>query len=86
MEPEDKKIFPIENLEVLLLPLTAFDRRGNRLGMGAGYYDATLQGLAKPPLLIGVGFGFQEVERIEPHAKDVRVDAILTEDGLILVS
>lgn len=71
-------------LDLLLLPLTAFDKQGHRLGMGQGYYDATLHGLKKMPFLVGVGYAFQEVDALTPHPKDVRLDAILTEKALRL--
>jgi 5-formyltetrahydrofolate cyclo-ligase len=71
--------------DLILLPLAAFDSVGHRLGYGKGHYDRTLAGLAaagQRPLLIGVAFCVQEVDRIpfEPH--DVALDLILTEDGV----
>jgi 5-formyltetrahydrofolate cyclo-ligase len=43
------------------MPLVGFDRRGNRLGMGAGFYDRSLTGLRRPkPWLIGIAFDCQE--------------------------
>lgn len=83
-EPQDGLCVEVDALELLLLPLTAFDKQGNRLGMGQGYYDATLHGLKKTPYRVGVGYAFQEVERLEPHSKDLTLDAILTEKLLIL--
>jgi 5-formyltetrahydrofolate cyclo-ligase len=75
-------------LDVILLPLTAFDRQGHRLGMGGGYYDRSLHFLAEQkrpakPLLIGVGYGFQEVESIARQAWDIQLDFIATEQELI---
>jgi len=68
---------------ILLVPLIAFDRRGNRLGYGGGYYDRTLAVLrAKGPVFaIGVGFSFQEVEEVPADPFDERLDAIATESG-----
>jgi 5-formyltetrahydrofolate cyclo-ligase len=67
--------------EVLLVPLLAFDRRGQRLGYGGGYYDRTLAGLRAtgPVFAIGVGFAFQEVDAVPHAAIDRPVDAIATE-------
>lgn len=66
----------------LLVPLLAFDREGRRLGHGAGFYDRTLRALrtggARPPAF-GLGFAFQEVERVPAGPDDERLDGILTE-------
>ena len=68
------------------VPLLAFDRRGNRLGYGGGYYDATLAFLKKtnPSLrCIGVGYSLQETDAlpVEPH--DMTLDMIVTEKEII---
>jgi 5-formyltetrahydrofolate cyclo-ligase len=73
-------------LHLVLLPLLGFDRSGNRLGMGAGYYDRSFafrQGAAAPPTLIGVGYAMQEVPPIEAQAWDVPLDAIVTENEIL---
>lgn len=77
--PDRPEIFP----EILLVPLIAFDRRGNRLGYGGGYYDRTLEALrANGPLFtIGVGFAFQEVDDVPVDPFDQPLDAIATEVG-----
>jgi 5-formyltetrahydrofolate cyclo-ligase len=75
-------------LDVVLVPLLAFDRHGTRLGSGGGYYDrsfAFLRERARParPLLVGVGYAFQEVERLAPAAWDVALDFVATDAELI---
>ncbi len=75
-------------LDVVLVPLLGFDSRGHRLGMGAGFYDRWLRRRRdsrawRRPLLIGVGFAIQELPEIERHAWDVRLDAIVTERGVV---
>ena len=82
------RCLPPDALELVLVPLVAFDRRGNRLGAGAGYYDrafASLNAGERPrePLLVGVGFAFQEVDAFEPAPWDVRLDFVCTERELI---
>lgn len=72
------------DLDLVLLPLVAFDRHGNRLGMGAGYYDRTLAFLMRRrhwrrPGLWGVAHGFQCVDALEPAAWDVPLDGCLTD-------
>lgn len=70
----------------LLVPLLAFDRAGNRLGHGAGYYDATLAALRarRPVFALGIAFAAQQVERVPSDDRDQPLDAIATETGVIL--
>jgi 5-formyltetrahydrofolate cyclo-ligase len=75
-------------LDLVLVPLLAFDRCGRRLGHGGGYYDrsfAFLKEQARPtePLLVGVGYAFQEVDQLDPAPWDVALDYIATERELI---
>nr|WP_281374073.1 5-formyltetrahydrofolate cyclo-ligase [Rhizobium rhizolycopersici] len=70
--------------DILLVPLSAFDGNGHRIGYGAGHYDRAIDRLRAKgltPRLIGVAFACQEVAEVpfEPH--DVALDAVLTEDG-----
>lgn len=70
---------------VMLVPLAAFDRRGHRIGYGAGYYDraiARLQANGNAPKLIGIAFDCQEVAMVPDEPHDVVIDEILTESGL----
>lgn len=70
---------------VMLVPLAAFDRRGHRIGYGAGYYDraiARLQAGGHAPRLIGIAFDCQQVERVPDEPHDVIIPEILTESGL----
>ncbi len=66
----------------LLVPLLAFDRRGGRLGYGAGYYDRTLP-LLPDRIALGCAFASQEVDEAPVGPYDVRLDAIATENGVI---
>ncbi|WEK50428.1 MAG: 5-formyltetrahydrofolate cyclo-ligase [Candidatus Kaistia colombiensis] len=72
--------------DIVILPLAAFDRRGHRIGYGKGHYDRAVAGLVASgaqPLLVGLAFAVQEVDKVpfEPH--DIPLDYILTEDELI---
>ncbi len=74
-------------LDVIFLPLLGFDMRGYRMGMGGGYYDASLAYLRhrrawRRPRLIGVGFEAQKCACIPDDPWDVRLDAVLTEARL----
>lgn len=75
-------------LDLVLVPLLGFDRRGNRLGYGGGYYDrsfAFLNEQVRPtePLLVGVAYAFQELPEVEEQAWDVPLDFVATERELI---
>ena len=69
------------DLDILFLPLVGWDRAGNRLGMGGGYYDRTLQDISGP-LLVGLAYSLQELGSIPCESWDVRLDAVLTESGI----
>lgn len=71
--------------DLLLVPLSAFDGEGNRIGYGAGHYDraiARLREKGRHPRLIGIAFDCQEVAEVPAEAHDVRLEAVLTESGL----
>jgi 5-formyltetrahydrofolate cyclo-ligase len=74
-------------LDVVIVPLVAFDRAGTRLGHGAGYYDATFAfrkgARRRKPLLVGVAHAFQEVEPLERRPWDVALDLVVTEAEVI---
>jgi 5,10-methenyltetrahydrofolate synthetase len=72
--------------DVVLLPLVAFDAAGYRIGYGGGYFDRTLAAMAPRPLAIGIGFELARVETTRPQAHDIRLDAIVTEAGSVMVS
>ena len=67
--------------DVMLVPLAAFDRRGRRIGYGAGYYDMTIAALRakKRVIAIGVAFAAQEVPEVPIMAHDAKLDLVLTE-------
>ena len=79
--PEAAEVRP----NLILLPLAGFDRYGNRLGYGAGHYDrviAAMHGSGHRPRLIGLAFAAQELPAIPAEEHDIRLDGILTENGL----
>jgi 5-formyltetrahydrofolate cyclo-ligase len=67
--------------DIVLVPMLAFDKEGNRLGYGGGFYDRTLAGLPNVRA-IGIAYAGQEMDSIpqEPHDRALR--EILTEQGL----
>jgi len=70
------------DIEVTVMPLLGFDRAGNRLGYGAGYYDRFLE---KHPDMekIGLAFSCQELESIQSEEFDISLDLIVTEKEII---
>lgn len=68
----------LDELDIMLIPLVAFDTQCRRLGMGAGYYDRTLSHKPKT-LLLGIAYEFQRLDYIESQAWDVPMDAIITQ-------
>jgi 5-formyltetrahydrofolate cyclo-ligase len=73
---------PVSVPDFLLVPLLAFDRRGHRVGYGAGYYDRTLTALPGRPRL-GVAYAAQELDAVPTGDYDQRLDAVATERGVI---
>jgi 5-formyltetrahydrofolate cyclo-ligase len=71
--------------DILLVPLAAFDRKGNRIGYGAGYYDLTINRLRvlKPVVAIGLAYHAQHVAVVPHTPRDARLDMVLTERELI---
>jgi 5-formyltetrahydrofolate cyclo-ligase len=76
-------IIALKQLDLVVMPLVAFDDHGNRLGMGVGYYDRTFAYLKinpkQRPILLGIGYEFQRVEKIKAEKWDVPLNAVVTE-------
>jgi 5-formyltetrahydrofolate cyclo-ligase len=75
--PEAHEVAP----DILLVPLLAFDRNGNRIGYGAGYYDMTIAKFraVKPVLAVGIAYAAQEIPAVPVTPRDARLDLVLTE-------
>jgi len=76
-------------LDVVLVPLVAFDREGHRLGHGAGYYDTAFafrrNSRRTRPVLVGLAHEFQEVDQIDALEWDVPLDVVVTEQRTLRV-
>jgi len=75
---------PADRLDVVLVPLVGFDAHGNRLGMGAGFYDRHFARLSRArywhrPHLLGVAYACQEIPTLDTQPHDVRLEQIVTE-------
>ena len=71
-----------DDVDTIVLPMLGFDRSGGRIGYGAGYYDRFM---AKNRHLrkIGIAFACQECEILPVDENDIRMDCIITEDGVV---
>jgi len=78
---------PARALDVVLVPLVAFDPAGRRLGMGGGYYDATLAFLRHhpwhPPRVLGLAFASQQVPVLPSEDWDLPLAGVITERGYV---
>ena len=89
-EPKQGKTMPLSEHSLILVPLVAFDKEANRIGMGGGYYDRLFQtnetSLTKGPLLVGVAYKFQQLDSIRAQDWDKPLDGIITEAGITAAS
>ncbi|MFA6303102.1 MAG: 5-formyltetrahydrofolate cyclo-ligase [Legionella sp.] len=74
--PHDQAINP-NDLDLVFMPLVAFDAKCTRIGMGAGYYDRTFANVRNCHLF-GVAYQFQRVDFIDPQSWDIPLDAVVT--------
>ena len=82
-EPIDPTLISMEDIDLIAVPGVAFDRNGNRLGRGGGYYDRLLGGFYG--VSAAVAFGFQIIHHIPCEAHDQPVDALVTEEEIVNV-
>lgn len=88
-EPPLKRnvVVPAWSLDAIFMPLVGFDRQGNRLGMGGGFYDRTLAFTRHwpraLPRLVGLAHHFQEVDLLPAQPWDIALHAIATDRGII---
>jgi 5-formyltetrahydrofolate cyclo-ligase len=80
-KPDVLEVLP----DILLVPLLAFDRSGQRIGYGAGYYDMTIAALRMQKVIVAVGIAFaaQEIAQVPKTPRDARLDLVLTEREII---
>ncbi len=82
--PHGHRVVPPWALDLILLPLVAFDENGNRLGMGGGFYDHTLSYLKlrkkwRKPKLIGLAHELQNIKSLQNNRWDIPMDGVVTE-------
>lgn len=78
----DELILP-DALDMVLMPLVAFDGQGHRIGMGGGYYDTSFESVkhCNHPKLIGCAYEFQKVAEITPNEWDVSCHVVVTDQS-----
>lgn len=74
----DGRTFPIEDFELFLVPGIAFDREGNRLGMGGGYFDRLLSHASSTATFTGLAYDFQVVTHLPSETHDIPVHEVVT--------
>ncbi len=85
LEPlETGQLFGNSSKCLMLLPLSAFDRKGARIGYGGGYYDRYLED-RRDIIKVGLAYSFQEEDSIPLENTDIRLDYIITEKEIIEV-
>jgi len=81
-----ERLNELNEVEFALLPGVVFTRNGSRLGYGGGYYDKLLARMRTYPVLVAAAFALQMVQDVPQEATDIKVDWIVTEQGIIKCS
>lgn len=84
-DPKHATLIQPQELDLVVVPLVAFDNRCHRIGMGGGYYDRYLP-LCTGAVKLGVAFELQRVSVISPSPWDWQLDLVVTEKGIYRAS
>ncbi len=91
LEPEvvARRLVRAQALDLILMPLVGFDRRGNRLGMGGGFYDRSLEFLRHrqrwiKPHVFGLAYDFQQVTALSAEPWDVPLQGVISDQTVYL--
>jgi 5-formyltetrahydrofolate cyclo-ligase len=79
--PEVRKL----DIDLVLVPGLAFDRKGSRIGYGAGFYDRFLRDSMQKTLKVGLAYDFQVLPQVPADELDVRLDVIVTDQQVIFI-
>lgn len=79
-EPENREVFDKKNIDIVIVPGVAFDKKYNRMGYGKGCYDKFLQDI--DAVKIGVCHSFQLLDEIPSEEHDIKMDIIVTENSV----
>ncbi|GEC78399.1 5-formyltetrahydrofolate cyclo-ligase [Flavobacterium aquatile] len=77
-EPVDGIEVPVSKIDVVFVPLLAFDTKGNRVGYGKGFYDKFLSQCQPETIKIGLSFFEAEEEIVDVYQDDIRLDYCIT--------
>ncbi|MBA3028104.1 MAG: 5-formyltetrahydrofolate cyclo-ligase [Desulfobacteraceae bacterium] len=77
------KAVPIEFIDIAIIPGTAFDEKGGRMGSGEGYYDRLIPKLPVTTRKVALAFEFQIMSQVPMTSHDKHVDMIITEERVI---
>lgn len=85
MEPikDLKKCGNLDEIQLCIIPGIAFDRSGNRIGWGKGYYDAFLRSLPAKIKKLAIAYDFQVVGKVKATGRDVPIDGLITESEIL---
>ena len=80
-EPDGYDTVDLDTIDMVVVPAVAYDRHGNRVGRGKGYYDRLLSRMKA--VTVGVGYDFQLVDDIDVEPHDRRVSIVITPSGIL---
>lgn len=84
LEPKKENIIPfsVDDIDIILIPGVAFDKKLNRIGFGKGYYDKLLANKNKHTKIIALAYEFQIFKEIPHDNHDIKMDMIITEKNI----
>ena len=85
-EPDNKVLVDTNSIDLVIVPGVAFDKKGNRIGRGKGYYDKLLSDKHfKAIMKIGCAFGFQIIDSVPMECHDIKIDGVVCEDYACII-
>lgn len=81
-EPDGEEIIDPDTLDMIIVPAVAYDRSGNRLGRGKGFYDRLLS--STKATTVGVAYDFQLYDELPTEPHDIPVDMVITQSAVIV--
>ena len=82
-EPTGNNTVSPDEIELVVVPAVAYDKSGNRLGRGKGFYDRLLQNTKATK--VGVGYEFQMLDKLPVESHDVKMDIVITQNSCIII-
>lgn len=81
----DERLMDINDIDIVIIPGVVFDYSGSRIGYGGGYYDRLLSKMWKKLPFIALAYKEQLVDLIPSEVHDVKVDIIVTDEGVLRI-